>query len=488
MPIAHFELNKCTKISELKPGASIHVIGVAGVAMAQLAIALSERGFKVSGSDKEFYEPTGSLLRESAVNLKKGYLADNITSDIDLVVIGNAVSYGHPEVEKVEQLNIAYTIFPKVIHELLISGKHSIVVSGTHGKTTTSALLAFTLDRLGRNPSYFFGGVVPELPRAFCSGEGGECVIEGDEYDSAFFAKVAKFNFYAPKTWIITSIEFDHADIYDSVESIEAEFEKLVQQLDESATLVCCSDSERLYELAEKWKSSCSCNVVTYGTTKDPDYWISERRISEGAQTLTVKRPAGDLVSFNFSLPGLHNARNACAAFIACELIGAGEAVVASSFAEFSGVKRRQELRFSGKYTLIEDFAHHPTAVRETIFAIREQYPDRRLWTVFEPRSNTSRKNIFQRDYIKAFTQADRVVLSEVATSSGDSEEGLLNVEKLGGSINQFGTETAVLSDADGIFEFLQKELEADDVILVMSNGSFGGLIENLSSWMESSN
>ena len=239
----------------------MHVIGVAGVAMAQLAVSLSERNFTVSGSDKDFYEPMGSFLRGSKVKLNQGYATSNIPEKVDLVVIGNAVSYENPEVQELERLGSPYTLFPKVLYELVLDHTRPIVVSGTHGKTTTSALGAFVLHQMGLNPGYFVGGACPDLPGSLAVGTGQFSVVEGDEYDSAFFAKLPKFHFYKPSILIVTSLEFDHADIYENVEAIEKEFDKLVGAMDR-ATIVVCTDSERLSRCAKRW-STRSNTVMT---------------------------------------------------------------------------------------------------------------------------------------------------------------------------------------------------------------------------------
>ncbi len=486
MPKEHFSLEKSTALSSLPPHGKIHVVGVCGVAMAQLSIALSDQGFSVSGSDKEFYEPMGGLLKRSKVVCHQGFDSSHIPADVKLVVIGNAVSYGNSEVLAVEERGLPYTLFPKLLYESIIKGKHSIVVTGTHGKSTTSAMLAVTLEKLGRKPSYFVGAVAHDLASSLHAGTGGECVVEGDEYDSSFFAKVPKFSFYQPDTAIVTSIEYDHADIYPNLEAITTQFSTMVLSRPNGSTVIAGIDFKNVADLVPDWRKKSAAKIVTYGETAKADYVLLSSREEGGVQSAKVKLPSGEVESLSIQLPGLYNLKNALAVLIACTGVGISWKDAAQALSQFKGVKRRQEVRSVGKgVTLIEDFAHHPTAVRETLAGIRTRFPKNKVYAVFEPRSNTSRRRVFQNDYVAAFSGADRVVLCEVAAKSIDKGEDLLSVLEMSEAISKSGIHSVAKPDAQSIFGHLKGEVTKGDVVVIMSNGSFGGLITLLKGWLE---
>jgi len=490
MPKDFFSVANTTSLHSLKSGAKIHVIGVCGVAMAQIATSLCDRGFIVSGSDKEFYEPMKSLLANSAVKTESGYKRENVPTDVDLVVIGNSISYGNPEVDVVEELNLPYTCFPKILQEVAIAGKHSIVVTGTHGKSTTTALIATLLAQDGREPSYFVGGVAQGLPQSLKVGGGGYSVVEGDEYDSAFFAKVPKFSFYTPDTVIVNAIEYDHADIYSSVEAIESEFSKLILGLKQTSTAVCCIDFPRVKKLVSEWKKSAKCEILTFGADPDADFAIVNREAQGMSQRVTVTGPGLGGCTFEIPMVGEYNARNALAGVIVSQIIGMELGKVTEYLATFRAVKRRQEIRAKkGGVVLIEDFAHHPTAVAQTVDAIREAFPSARLFAIFEPRSNTSRRKVFQQEYIQAFKRADQVVLKNVQARAIDTGVELIDVKTLSNEIAASGVPSLCFDNVDQIREYIWSEIPRDrpdsasvqDVVFVMSNGSFDGLNESLS-------
>lgn len=485
MPKDYFSLERTTSITNLSPHARIHVIGVSGVAMAQLAVALSKRGYRVSGSDKDFYEPMGSFLRSSKIKIFEGYRAENVEDDVELAVIGNAISYGHPEVDVVEKRKIPYTLFPRALYEALIKGRHSIVACGTHGKTTTTALIASCLAKLDADPSYFVGGISLDLPESLHIGGERFSVVEGDEYDSAFFAKVPKFDFYRPDTCIINAVEYDHADIYPDLASVNRVFTLLVESLGKDATLLCCPDGDNMEKLVAAWRRSAKCKIVTFGERPDVDYRIVARTQNGREQTISVECREGAPFSFTIPMVGVFNARNALVTLLALSIGdfngGFKRDDIFKALATYKAVRRRQEVRFeSPRAVLVEDFAHHPTAVAETVKAIKESYPTRRLWAVFEPRSNTSRKKVFQDDYIRAFGSADRVVLCQVGVRQNEDSSDLLDVQTLSDKISATGKSSCALPDAGAIAQFLLKEQGGNDLFLVMSNGSFGGLIQLL--------
>ena len=481
MPKSFFTIDKVTSLHSIRQGAAIHIIGVSGVAMAQIAVELARKGYQVTGSDKEFYEPMGSLLRNSAVGLKHGYDAGNIPANIDLVVIGNAISYDNPEVGIVEQHNLPYTCFPKILEESLISGKHSIVVTGTHGKSTTTAMIASTLFKLGVDPSYFIGGVAQDLPKSLHWGTGKYSVVEGDEYDSAFFAKVPKFEFYHPDTCVVNAIEYDHADIYPDLESINREFTKLITGMPASGTALCCVDFDNLKNLVKEWKRSSRCRIITFGLDSSADVILSSRKQDGFTQRVEVSSKQFGPFTFSIPLPGAFNAKNALATILTGLINGLDMNRLQDAVASFRPVKRRQEVRFNaGGVVLVEDFAHHPTAVNETIAGIREAFPDKKLWAVFEPRSNTSRRKVFQEDYVRAFKAADVAILCEVTARAIDANIELINVAELSDRIGAVGVESICLPNPQAIEEHITKRLSGNDVILLMSNGSFGGLPQSL--------
>lgn len=485
MPKDFFKPENSAEISGLKPNAKIHIIGVCGVAMAQLAILLARRGFRVTGSDKEFYEPMAGLLRGSPVKTFLGFKEANLNERPDLVVIGNAISYGNPEVDIVEKENIPYTFFPKLLAEAVIGEKQSIVAAGTHGKSTTSAMLASMLTALGTDPSYFVGAAIPALPFSLHAGNGPYSVVEGDEYDSAFFAKIPKFLFYKPDVLIISSVEYDHADIYPNLDAINAEFSKLAGLLPKSGTLICCIDYPNLKALMNKWRGDAAYRIVTFGEDPEADYCILKAEQKGLSQTVNVECKSRSAFKFNLSIPGLFNAKNGLAALITAEILDLDFEKAARSLSNFQGVKRRQQVRHQDtENILIEDFAHHPTAVKQTIAAIRSAFPAFKLTAVFEPRSATSRRKVFQDDYIKAFLKADRVILSEVRGTGQEKE--LLDVKSLAADIDAAGAPAVCLKDAAEIRDHLIKTLKPKEAILIMSNGSFDGLAQEVEDFLKS--
>lgn len=477
MTTEYFSCDQIHRIHDIPPGSLIHVIGVSGVAMAQLAMVLAAKGYRVSGSDIEFFDPMGSLLRASPVQLYSGYEPSHIAPDAACVVIGNAVGRSNPEVMETEARRLPYTLFPAALADLCIGERHSIVVCGTHGKTTTTALGAVALEQGGYNPSYFVGGEVIDLPSSLHCGLGQWSVVEGDEYDSAFFAKVPKFLFYRPRTIILTSIEFDHADIYPDLAAVEAAFDSGVALLRKEDVLVACVDDPGVQRLIERWHGR-GPRLVTYGTSPQATVQLSTRVHSlRGYQQQVEVRGLNVTYDFGLSLPGLHNARNAVGMLTALEAVGIDPVSSSRALATFRGVKRRQQVRIAEPITLIEDFAHHPTAVRETIAAIRSWFPRQRLIAVFEPRSNTSRRKVFEHAYAEAFDQADEVLLSAVTARERDKDVELMDTEALAREINRRGINCRALGSATLIAQSLQQEMINGDVVLVMSNGGFGGLL-----------
>lgn len=480
MAVSYFSVENSSALQVVPPGGRIHVIGVCGVAMAQMSVVLSELGYIVTGSDKEYYEPMKSFLGNSKVKTFLGFDAAHLDDAPHLVLIGNSISVTNVEVIAVEEKKLPYTFFPKLLSETVIQERHSIAVCGTHGKTTTTALNATVLTAAGKNPSYFIGGAAKGLDRSLVIDSGSVSVVEGDEYDSAFFAKVPKFFFYKPKTAIITSLEYDHADIYPNLESIIEVFSKMVHGVPKDGLIICCIDCPNLKKLVPEWQKTALAPIMTYGTAPEADVQIESRSFSGMIQQIHCRLSAGT-ITLQLPAIGLHNARNAVATYLACTHAGVSSDAVVKGLQTFKGVKRRQDVRADKNgITLIEDFAHHPTAVHETLGAIREQFIGRRIIAVFEPRSNTSRRKVFQKQYVDAFGSADLVVLSAVTGRDSDKGQELMNVSDLAEDIASLGKESVALDGTQAIFEHVKVTMKSGDVIVVMSNGSFGGLIDLL--------
>ena len=495
---SYFSIQNITPIEFLKPNSKIHVIGVCGVAMAPLAVALSKQGFIVSGSDREYYEPMASVLKKQNIKLYEGFKKENITPDLDLVVIGNIASKDHPEVLQLQEFNLKYTIFTQSLYDILIKGRHSIVVSGTHGKTTTTALCATTLNKLGVDTSYFVGGQVKELDLSFHVGKDAFSVVEGDEYDSAFFAKVPKFSFYKPNTLIVTSIEYDHADIYPDLESIEKEFTKLVNSLGAEDNCICCIDNENIKKLLPSWRDTkqAKTKFLTYGFSEEADFVVTSKDFaSQGFQEVSIefnsknkivensiiKELIKNKITYKIPLSGKYSALNSCAILLALRLNKFSMEKIVEAFSTFKGVKRRQDVIINNeKLTLIEDFAHHPTAVKETLQGIINRYPKRRLIAIFEPRSNTSRRPVFRTPYRDALCLADLIILGEVKRREIDRDLELVESQDIANDIIQNGKEAFVCADANEIVELIEKRHQSGDLVVVMSNGGFGGVIEKV--------
>ncbi|RMG44737.1 MAG: UDP-N-acetylmuramate:L-alanyl-gamma-D-glutamyl-meso-diaminopimelate ligase [Candidatus Dadabacteria bacterium] len=482
MTSTYFHVDKITSLASMAQGARIHFIGVCGVAMAQLAVLLSERGYRVSGSDRDFYEPMGSLLRSSAVELYRGYSEKNISRDIDLVVIGNVAAATHPEVEALKALELNYTILPALLYESIIDGRQSFVIAGTHGKSTTTAMLAWAFEKTGLKPSYFVGGIVNGLSKSLNMGSGPYSVVEGDEYDSAFFAKIPKFHFYKPDVLIITSLEFDHIDIYQNLEQIISQFEILLESVSKrTGRVILCLDDQNLCRLYKTWKKRYPLKFTTYGESPGADYRLIQAGRRDQNQFARVRTDAGEEFEYQLTIPGRYNLKNALSALIALEEAGVERSSGVSALAQFRGVKRRQELKYvSDRIIVIEDFAHHPTAVRETVRAIKEAYPDRRVVAVFEPRSTTSRRKIFEDDYVKSLLEADIVLLKEAERKPIDKDLELFSAADVAEKLTFRGVSAEAYRDTEEIKENIINIAGERDLVLIMSNGSFDNLTDSL--------
>lgn len=489
-------LERIAQVARLQPGSRIHLSGVCGTGMAAVLSLLKQLGFYCSGSDKAFYPPMGEVVRDLADELHEGYLADNIPGNVDLVVIGNALSRGNPEVEFVLDKGIPFASMPEVFSALLVGDRqhclNSIVVCGTHGKTTTSAMMASLLNDVGLKPGYFVGGLPASLPSnirpvSLEIPPDKRCVVlEGDEYDSAFFAKFSKFHCYRPDYLIITSIEFDHADIFDSLEAIDREFTELAKRVPQAGGIFYCAYDSHLKELVASWENERDivAPCISYGFEQGVDARITAREVG-GQRQKVYAESNRDAIEFELAVSGQYNALNALACYLVAQRIGVSADLISTGLRQYAGVARRQQILFESEhFILMEDFAHHPTAVRKTLQGIRESYPDKRILAVFEPRSNTSRRQYFQEAYSEAFVDADAAIILNVEDagtySKHDEQIQALDVNTLVQRIQALGTDAHIGETVDKVYQDVLAMVRKNDLVVLMSNGSFGGLPQRL--------
>ncbi len=466
---------------------NVHVIAACGVGMASLAGMLKENGFRVTGSDNDVYPPMSTQLEQLGIRISSPYKAENIPADAELVVVGNAVSRENPECVEAVRRKLPLLSMPQALAEYFIEGRESIVVAGTHGKTTTTSLAAWTLFALGDDPSFLVGGVPKNFPVSYRIGHGPRFVVEGDEYDTAYFDKGPKFLHYRPKTVLLTSIEFDHADIYRDLDHLKESFLKLARLIPEDGLLIACADYPDVVELAGESR----CPVVFYSVSDEAP------PLPPGAElhSVTGLREEGGFSRFRLDedgpeyrlrLPGRHNAANAAAVAIACIRAGFAPERIVEAMSGFEGVRRRQEVvgEFGG-VLVVDDFAHHPTAVRETVRAVRGRWPGRRVVAVFEPRSNTSRRNVFQKEFAAALAEADSVVVAGVFGAGKIPEGERMSPDQLAASVRSLGREATVIAAVDDIVEHIADSCGPGDLVLVMSNGGFGGIQAKLAAALD---
>jgi UDP-N-acetylmuramate: L-alanyl-gamma-D-glutamyl-meso-diaminopimelate ligase len=459
----------------LKKGAHCYFIGIGGIAMAQAALLLQEMGYRVTGSDTSLHSPTDQLLQESNVRVKEGYEAAHLTPPPDLVVIGNAVSRENPEVEAVLERSIPYISLPGLIEEVLLDKRRSAVVVGTHGKTTTAALLAWLLFCGGLKPAFLVGGVPLNFGQGYCSGKGEWVVLEGDEYDSAFFDKQPKFLHYRPQVVILTSIEYDHADIYQDFEAVKRAFRQLLAIIPKQGILIACTDDPVIREII----SGVQCRVETYGA--QGKWSPQEKRVTPQGQIFTLYQGGEAQGELEILLWGDHNLSNAVGAAVAASLIGLSLAQIKEGLRTFQGVRRRMEVLGEERgIMVIDDFAHHPTAIRETLRGLRARFPQARLWAVFEPRSQTMRRRVFQEELTVALKQADKVVIGKIFLPPSQGEA--LDPRKVAQEIREAKGEAAAayLEDPEEIVSHCVAGASSGDVIVVMSSGHFAGLPQRI--------
>jgi len=454
----------------------IHLIGIGGTGMGALAGLLCEAGHEVRGSDGPLYPPMSTQLAELGVPLFEGHRAENLDWGPDRVVVGNICRKDHPEAVAAQQRGLKLTSFPALLSELFLGERHSLVVAGTHGKTTTASLLAHLLRVAGEDPGFLIGGVPRDLGRGYALGRPPYFVVEGDEYDTAFFDKRPKFVHYQPRTVILTSVEFDHADIYPTMADVERAFAMLVERIPAEGRLVVCAEAEVALRLAREAR----CPVQSYSTRGAAD-WQAVLTPAGERQELCVRGPglAGS-ERYEISLSGEHNAQNALAVIAVGRGLGLSAEVVGRALSSFRGVHRRQEVRGQAAgVTVIDDFAHHPTAIRETLRGLRRLHPGR-LWAVFEPRSATSRRNLLQHELALALAEADAVVIGPLHQPEGIPLEERFDPELAATEVRAAGRQAQHLPSTEAALAHLVASCRPGDTVVVMSSGGFGGLIEKL--------
>lgn len=455
----------------------IHVMGIAGTAMAALAGMLHDAGYRVTGSDKAIYPPMSTYLEGLGIPVMEGFVAKNLVPPPDLIVVGNVVRAVYEEAAAMVERDLPYCSFPEALGLLFLKGAHNIVVAGTHGKTTTTSITAWLLDHAGLKPGFLVGGIAKNFDRTARTGAGTHFVIEGDEYDTAFFDKGPKFLHYRPTTAIVTSVEFDHADIYRDLDHVKESFRKLVALVPAGGLVIARADHATVRDVLE----GAACDVWEYGEGRTWDGRVEDVDTTRGVMKFAVLRDGKALGTFESVLVGEHNLYNQVAAAAAATRAGLKPEQIARGFATFQGVKRRQEvIGEPGRVTVIDDFAHHPTAVRETLAALRLRFGPRRLWAIFEPRSATSRRAVFQEAYASAFGEADRVVIAEPFDQARIAEDERFHSDRLVAGLTARGVEAMLGADVEQIAATVAAQAHPHDVVAVLSNGGFGGLHQKL--------
>lgn len=451
---------------------SVHFVGIGGTAMASTAVALQEKGFRVTGSDQNIYPPMSTFLADRSISCFAGYREANLSHQPDLVVIGNALSRGNPEVEAVLERKLRYCSLPELLKEFFIRGKRSLVVTGTHGKTTTTAMLTWVFEQSGRNPSYLIGGIPANLGQGARFTGSEWFIIEGDEYDTAFFDKRSKFVHYLPEVAIVNNLEFDHADIFSDLSAVQTSFRRFFNLVPRNGLLLANGDEPGLAPLL----AGVPCPVRRFGVGPNNDLVIERLQLLP-----TFSKFEMNGAQFKIPLVGEFNVRNAAAVVACARHSGLSDAEIQRAFDTFQGIKRRMEIRGAiAGVTIVDDFGHHPTAIRETLKALQVKFPGRKVWALFEPRSNTTRRKVFQRELAEALALADEVVVSELARLEMLAEEERLDPRKLIADLEAKDRRATYLPEVSRIVEHVVEKARSGDVVCVFSNGSFGGIHDEL--------
>lgn len=459
----------------------IHIIGIGGSAMSPLAGMLRERGYRVTGSDQGVYPPASTLLEQVGISFFHRFDAAHLTPAPDLVVVANVIARGNPELEEVLDRKIPYRSLPEMLEEVFLPGKHSIVVSGTHGKTTTTAMLAWVFETAGKRPNFLVGGVAENFGKSYGLGGGSEFILEGDEYETAFWDRGPKFFHYHPDDLIITSLEYDHADIYRDFETYELAFKRLVNLVPRRGKVMIWGDTAESGPSLRRAAEKAFCPVETYGLSAGNDWIAKDLSVAGSGMKFSVEHSGKRFGDFTLAASGRHNVLNAMAVVAVAHGRGISAEAVAKALASFKSVKRRMDVKGEVRGILVvDDFAHHPTAVRATIEAARARWPGRRMWAILEPRSNSMRRKVFQETLPVSLALADRVILGGVFRAQQLGDENRMDPEVVAESVRRLGKSARVFPGADAIADALSAETEAGDLLLVMSNGSFDGLCEKL--------
>ena len=465
----------------MKETKHVHVIGIGGSAMSPLAGMLREHGFRVTGSDSGVYPPASTLLESLGISFYHSFDAAHLQPAPDLAVIGNVIARGNPELEEVLDRRIAYRSLPEMLEEVFLPGKHSIVVSGTHGKTTTTAMLAWVFQIAGKRPNFLVGGVAENFGKSYGLGGGEEFILEGDEYETAFWDRGPKFFHYHPDDLIVTSLEYDHADIYPDFETYQLAFRRLVNLVPRRGRVVIWGDTEESGPSLRRAAEKAFCPVETYGFSAGND-WVAKQFAVEGElMRFGVEHGGTAFGEFSLTATGKHNALNAMATIAVAHGRGISAQKIAEALATFRSVKRRMDVKGEvAGILVVDDFAHHPTAVKATIEAARARWPRRRLWAILEPRSNSMRRKVLQEALPKALALGDRVILGGVYRAQQLGDENRMDPETVASDVRKLGKDAHVFPSSDAIAERLASEAKPGDLLLIMSNGSFDGLCEKL--------
>ncbi|MDJ0782459.1 MAG: UDP-N-acetylmuramate:L-alanyl-gamma-D-glutamyl-meso-diaminopimelate ligase [Desulfosarcinaceae bacterium] len=453
--------------------ATIHLTAICGTAMGALACALKEMGYQVTGSDQKVYPPMSDYLRDRGIDITEGYRAANLAHAPDLVVVGNAISRDNPEVQGMYAAKLAYCSMPQAVNHFIGGDKSQLLITGTHGKTTTASLLTWLLYTAQQDPTFMIGGILPDFQSNYRLGNGGHIVIEGDEYDTAFFDKGPKFLHYRPRIAVLTSVEFDHADIYRDLDHVKSAFCELLRGLDSDTLLLAADDDPNIDAVLP----SAQCRVARYGFGETSPWRIAQPAIEPPYTAFSVIHNDVDCGRFRTRLMGRHNLSNLLAAIAAAMELGVSPDPLIAGAETFSGVRRRQEVRgIVRDITVLDDFAHHPTAVRETVAAVKPFYPDTRLIAVFEPRTNTSMRDIFQDVYPTVFDGADLICIRKPPLLSKIPEGQHFSATQLVEDLNMRGKNAHYFETTDAIIDFVAAEAAPGDAILIMSNGGFDNI------------
>jgi len=456
---------------------TIYFIAICGTAMASLAAMLKSQGYQVTGSDESIYPPMSNFLSDRGIEVLQGFDAAHLDPTPDLVIIGNAMSRGNPEVEEVLNRKIPYASLPQILKDYFIRGKTSIVVAGTHGKTTTASLMAWILEKSGRDPGFLIGGIPENFEQGFKVGDDHYFVVEGDEYDTAFFDKGPKFLHYLPEVVILNNVEFDHADIYNNIDEIKLNFKRLINIIPGNGLLVANSDDINVCEVIQR----AFCKVETFGLGKEAIWQAHQISISPEETSFELRHNGRFISAMRIPLCGEHNVRNSLAVIAVCRWLGIEWDEITSGLLSFKGVKKRLQLLAEiNQIKIFDDFAHHPTEIKETLKGLRAQYPNNRIWAIFEPRTSTAKRKIFLADYVAAFSIPTFSIIGPIHRPDKINQNELLPINTLISKLKEKSGGIYHFQKVDQIVFHLKQHTMPGDILVIMSNGSFGNIHHKL--------